>query len=148
MNQPSGTTPQGPLNDDPPPSAQGAQASPPLAGEEPQAPRRNTRRALPVESPGRLVLANGQSLYVTLHDISRGGCCVVRKGQLALQPEERVQIEIWREAIQTKATLAASVRWVRHQDGRSRAGLRFLDTSIRTYRTIDQYLQRSFTPGD
>ncbi len=110
-------------------------------------PRLTNRKDLPVESPGRMVLANHQSVFVTLRDVSRGGCCVVRKGNLALKAGERVQIEMWREDIQTKASLAASVRWVRHHDGKTKAGLRFLDSSVKTHRLIDQYLQRSFSPG-
>ena len=115
---------------------------------EPESQPRNTnRKDLPVESPGRMVLASKQSVFVTLHDISRGGCCVVRKGHFALQPEERVSIEMWREDIQTKISLPASVRWVRYHDGNTKAGLRFVDTSVRTHRLIDEYLQRSFRPG-
>ncbi len=95
-----------------------------------------------------MVLANQQSVFVTLSDISRGGCCVVRKGELALQPEDRVRIEIWREDIQTKTSLSASVRWVRQLEGKTRAGLRFLDNSVKTQRLIDQYLQRSFPEQD
>lgn len=110
-------------------------------------PRNTNRRDLPVESPGRMVLPNQQSVFVTLHDISRGGCCVMRKGTLALAADDRVCIEMWREDIQTKSSLSATVRWVKHEDGKTRAGLRFLDTSVRTHRLIDQYLQRSFNPG-
>jgi c-di-GMP-binding flagellar brake protein YcgR len=110
-------------------------------------PRNTNRKDLPLESPGRMVLPNQQSVFVTLHDISRGGCCVVRKGTLALNPEDRVRIEMWREDIQTKSSLSATVRWVRHHDGKTKAGLRFLDTSVKTHRMIDQYLQRSFSPG-
>lgn len=110
-------------------------------------PRNTKRNDLPNESPGRMVLANQQSVYVTLSDISRGGCCVVRKGALAMKTDDRVRIEIWREDIQTKVSLSSSVRWVRHQDGRTKAGLRFLDNSVRTHRLIDEYLQRSFILG-
>lgn len=110
-------------------------------------PRNTNRKDLPVESPGRMVLPNKQSVFVTLHDISRGGCCVVRKGTLSLNPEDRVCIEMWREDIQTKASLAATVRWVRQHDGKTKAGLRFVDSSVKTHRLIDQYLQRSFRPG-
>lgn len=126
MNQPAGTTSQ---------------------NEPAELPRNTNRKDLPVESPGRMVLPNQQSVFVTLHDISRGGCCVVRKGTLAVQPEDRVRIEMWREDIQTKASLSATVRWVRQHDGKTKAGLRFLDTSVKTHRLIDQYLQRSFRPG-
>jgi len=94
-----------------------------------------------------MVLPNQQSVFVTLHDISRGGCCVVRKGALAVNPDDRVCIEMWREDIQTKSSLSATVRWVKHHDGKTKAGLRFLDTSVKTQRLIDQYLQRSFNQG-
>lgn len=145
MQPPSGNPPPPPavppppsvLRDDPPAPSDGP-ASP--------VPRHNKRSDLPQESPGRMVLPTNQSIYVTLHDISRGGCCVVRKGVLDLQPEQKVCIEIWREDIQSKASLPATVRWVRHEDEKTLAGLRFVDSSIKTQRIIDQYLQRSFTP--
>lgn len=140
-------------NPPPPPRAVPPTPDPPVEGvpeliegrAEP-IPRHNKRSDLPDESPGRMVLPSNQSLYVTLHDISRGGCCVVRKGMLDLQPEQKVCIEIWREDIQSKASLPATVRWVRHEEEKTLAGLRFVDSSIKTQRTIDQYLQRSFTP--
>jgi c-di-GMP-binding flagellar brake protein YcgR len=119
-----------------------------LGGPDPTSlPRNTNRKDLPVESPGRMVLPSNQSVFVTLHDISRGGCCVVRKGNFALKPDERVCIEMWREDIQTKVSLPATVRWVRYHDGKTRAGLRFVDTSVKTHRLIDEYLQRSFRPG-
>jgi c-di-GMP-binding flagellar brake protein YcgR len=146
MHQPSGTTSQAERLGAPLPPAQVATAVS-LDGDGFSAlPRHTSRRDLPVESPGRMVLANGQSVFVTLHDISRGGCCVVRKGSLALKTGDRVLIEMWREDIQTKASLVASVRWVRHHDAKTKAGLRFLDNSVKTHRLIDQYLQRSFNP--
>jgi PilZ domain len=118
-------------------------AAAPLAG---RTPRQSRRSSLPEESPGRLVLPNRKSVFVTLHDISRSGCCVIRTGDLDLQPEAEVRIEIWRETIQTKASLAATVRWL-SQDGkgRTRVGLHFLDTSIKTQRLIDDYLLRSLS---
>lgn len=166
MHQPSGTTSQAerlgvPLPPPGPPPANVPPAGP--AGDptvnatvnvtvdptaDPTAlPRNTSRRDLPVESPGRMVLSTRQSVFVTLHDISRGGCCVVRKGPLPLKTGERVSIEMWREDIQTKVSLEASVRWVRHHDGTTKAGLRFLDNSAKTHRLIDQYLHRSFNPG-
>jgi len=70
---------------------------------------------------------------------------VVRKGSLPLEVDEQVRIEIWREDIHTKASLPAIVRWVREQEGKTRAGLRFLDSSNRTRRTIDHYLSLSLS---
>jgi len=71
----------------------------------------------------------------------------MRKGTLDLAADDRVCVEMWREDIQTKSSLSATVRWVKHEEGKTRAGLRFLDTSVKTHRLIDQYLQRSFNPG-
>ncbi len=147
MQQPQASTSQAPQEGDPLPISPAAAVDALGAGEPESLPRITNRKDLPVESPGRMVLASKQSVFVTLHDISRGGCCVVRKGHLALQPEERVCIEMWREDIQTKVSLSASVRWVRYHDGNTRAGLRFVDTSVKTHRLIDEYLQRSFRPG-
>lgn len=147
MDQPQGTTTQAGPEGDPPPISTAAAVDPQAAVDPSSLPRNTNRKGLPVESPGRMVLPNKQSVFVTLSDISRGGCCVVRKGQLALKPDDRVCIEMWRDDIQTKASLPATVRWIRHVDGETKAGLRFQDTSVRTHRMIDQYLQRSFRPG-
>jgi len=147
MQQPQGTPSQAAPDGDPLPISPAAAVDPLGAAEPVSLPRNTNRKDLPVESPGRMVLASNQSVFVTLHDISRGGCCVVRKGHFALQPEERVSIEMWREDIQTKISLSATVRWVRYHDGKTRAGLRFVDNSVKTHRLIDEYLQRSFRPG-
>jgi len=147
MPQPLGSTSQGEQGGTSLPIEPAAAAALFSAPETDQHPRNTKRNELPDGSPGRMELPNQPSVFVTLHDISRGGCCVVRKGLLNLQPGEKVRIEMWREDIQTKASLPATVRWVKHLDGRTRAGLRFVDTSTRTHRLIDQYLQRSFTPG-
>jgi hypothetical protein len=147
MQQPQASTSQAPQEGDPLPISPAAAVDALGAGEPESLPRITNRKGLPVESPGRMVLPNKLSVFVTLHDISRGGCCVVRKGELALKPDDRVCIEMWREDIQTKVSLPASVRWVRHHDGKTRAGLRFVDTSVKTHRLIDEYLQRSFRPG-
>lgn len=147
MQQPLGSTSQGQQAADALPSPQAAAGAPPTSSQPEEQPRNTRRNGLPIGSPGRMVLPSQQSVFVTLHDISRGGCCVVRTGALAVKPGERVRIEMWREDIQTKASLSASVRWVKQLDGRTRAGLRFVDSSVRTHRLIDQYLQRSFSPG-
>lgn len=147
MDQPQGTTSQPDRVAHPIPLGQAVAGDGFSTAEPAELPRNTNRKDLPSESPGRMVLPNQQSVFVTLHDISRGGCCVVRKGALALNPEDRVRIEMWREDIQTKASLSATVRWVRHHNGKTKAGLRFLDTSVKTHRIIDQYLQRSFSPG-
>lgn len=111
-------------------------------------PRSAERNHLPDESPGRMVLPSHRSVFVLLKDVSRTGCCVVRKGSLALNPDDRVRIEMWREDIQTKASFAATVRWVKEdeEEGLTRAGLRFIDTSVKTQRLIDLYVARSFAP--
>ena len=147
MHQPPWTTSEAERVADPLAASPAAAAHPTGQAEPAELPRNTNRKDLPVESPGRMVLPSKQSVFVTLHDISRGGCCVVRKGALDLHPEDRVCIEMWREDIQTKASLPASVRWVRHHDGKTKAGLRFLDTSVKTHRMIDEYLRRSLTPG-
>jgi hypothetical protein len=94
-----------------------------------------------------MVMPNRQSVFVTLHDVSRAGCCVMRKGTLPVQPDDQVTIEFWRDSIDSKESLKATVRWVRLFDGKTRAGLRFLDTSVKTHRAIQTYLKRSMIPG-
>lgn len=146
MSQPPGTATASDGPGDPELRAQKGSLEPGPCGDRLEPSRNSNRRGLPDESPGRMVLPDRHSVYVTLQDISSGGCCVVRKGELALKAEDRVCIEIWRENIETKASLPAIVRWVSHQDETTRAGLHFVDSSVKTQRTIDHYLQRSFEP--
>ena len=106
-------------------------------------PRKAERTSLPHDSPARLVLPSRETVFVTLDNISRAGCCLMRRGDIPIEPGERVTVEIWRDNIATKESLAAEVRWVRAYDGCTRAGLRFLDTSGRTHRAVQTYLLRS-----
>ncbi|MFM7312227.1 MAG: PilZ domain-containing protein [Cyanobium sp.] len=112
-----------------------------------QLPRGSTRTTLSFDSPGRLILPEQQTVFVTLHDISRSGCCVSRKGLLEAHPGDRVTIEMWREKIETKESFKAVICWVRHHERSTRVGLRFLDTSARTLRAVDAYLRSSARPG-
>lgn len=50
-----------------------------------------------------MTLPDKQSIYVTLHNISEGGCCVIRTGQLPLKPADQVRIEVWHDDIQLAA---------------------------------------------
>ncbi len=84
-----------------------------------------------------------QSIYVTLHDISEGGCCVIRTGNLPLKPTDQVRIEVWNDDIQLKVSFAASVRWVTALAMSTKAGLRFVDSSVKTHRYIKHYLTHS-----
>jgi c-di-GMP-binding flagellar brake protein YcgR len=106
-------------------------------------PREATRTPLDQDSPARMVLPNRQSVFVTLHDVSHSGCCVMRKGSLPVQHGDKVTIEFWRINIETKVSIKATVIWVRLFDGRTRAGLRFVDTSVKTQRAVQDYLKRS-----
>ncbi|MFM7086353.1 MAG: PilZ domain-containing protein [Cyanobium sp.] len=138
---------QPPTGKPPLPSPAPPPAGPPPTDGEGLQPRLNRRSPLPEESPGRMVLPSLQSVYVTLHDISRGGCRVVRKGSLALQPGDQVRIEIWREDISSKISLPATIRWVQSYEEATHAGLAFVDHSIKTQRMVDDYLRRSFQGG-
>ena len=130
------------------PGTGGVQAAAPTSQQAQEPPRGSERNQLPDESPGRMVLPSHRSVFVLLRDVSRTGCCVVRKGSLELSPDDRVRIEMWREDIQTKSSFAATVRWVRQdeEEGVTLAGLRFVDTSVKTQRLIDLYVARSFAP--
>lgn len=139
MQPPAGKPPLPPSS--PPPAGQPAPEGEGLK------PRTNRRSPLPEESPGRMVLPSQQSVYVTLHDISRGGCRIVRKGSLSLQPGDQVRIEIWREDISSKISLPATIRWVQLYEEATHAGLAFVDRSIKTQRMVDDYLKRSFQGG-
>ncbi|MCX5966851.1 MAG: hypothetical protein NTV57_04220, partial [Cyanobacteria bacterium] len=52
-----------------------------------------------------MTMPDKQSIYVTLHDISEGGCCVIRTGNLPLKPTDQVRIEVWNDDIQLKVSL-------------------------------------------
>lgn len=136
------TTPPPPPPGLPPPGSWN-QADAPAAAAAPgdgRQPRAHPRQGLPEETPARLTLANLQTVYVTLLDISRGGCCIVRKGRLNLHPGEGLQIDVWTGNIQNKLTLPARVCWVQQLEANGRAGLRFLQTTHRLQRQIETYI--------
>lgn len=104
--------------------------------------RQYPRRLMPADTPARVTLPGRRNLFVNLIDISKGGCCILRKGDLNIKPGDAVQVAIWRGNIDTKITLSAKVCWVSSLDSTARAGLRFLDTSHRLHRQIDDYTER------
>ena len=98
---------------------------------------------MPSGTPARMTLPDKQSIFVTLNDISKGGCCIVRTGTLPLKPSDLVRIEVWNDDIQLKVSFPATVRWVKTLTMSSKAGLRFVDSSIKTHRYIEEYLTRT-----
>lgn len=115
---------------------------------EDQAPRRHPRHRLDVEPPARVALANHQPVFVTLSDISSGGCCIVRKGRLELTNGDTVTVDLWTEEIDTKLSIHARVCWCSQQEGGSRVGLRFVETNHRLLRQIEAYVQHFHRPAD
>ena len=111
--------------------------------EKPLHPRSSDRSRMPSGTPARMTLPDKQSIFVTLHDISKGGCCVVRTGSLPLKPTDLVRIEVWNDDIQLKVSFPATVRWVTPMAMSCKAGLRFIDSSIKTHHYIEEYLTRS-----
>ncbi len=110
--------------------------------------RRHARHRLGGEPPARIALANCQPVFVTLNDISSGGCCIVRRGRLDLANGDTVLVDIWTEGIETKLSIHARVCWCSHQDAGSRAGLRFVETNHRLLRQIEAYVQHFQRPLD
>ncbi len=106
-------------------------------------PRGSERSRMSSGTPARMTMPDKQSIYVTLHDISEGGCCVIRTGNLPLKPSDQVRIEVWNDDIQLKVSFAASVRWVTALAMSTKAGLRFVDSSVKTHRYIKHYLTHS-----
>jgi len=117
--------------------------SEPTANDGTQLPRSSDRSRMPSGTPARMTLPDKQSIFVTLNDISKGGCCVVRSGSLPLKPADLVRIEVWNDDIQLKVSFPATVRWVKPLTMSCKAGLRFVDSSIKTHRYIEQYLNRT-----
>ena len=117
--------------------------SEPTANDGAQLPRSSDRSRMPSGTPARMTLPDKQSIFVTLNDISKGGCCVVRSGSLPLKPADLVRIEVWNDDIQLKVSFPATVRWVKPLTMSCKAGLRFVDSSIKTHRYIEQYLNRT-----
>lgn len=97
---------------------------------------------MPSDTPARVTLPGRRNLFVNLTDIGKGGCCIVRRGDLNIKPGDSVQVAIWRGSIDTKITLSAKVCWVANTDATAKAGLRFLDTSHRLHRQIEDYTER------
>ena len=120
------------------------------AGSAPQtvAPRRHPRHRLDAEPPARIALANHQPVFVTINDISSGGCCVVRKGRLDLANGDIVTVDLWTAEINTRLSIHARVSWCSQQEGSSRAGLRFVETDHRLQRQIEAYVQHYRHPVD
>lgn len=104
--------------------------------------RRHARHRLGDRPPARVALTNRQPVFVTLDDISAGGCCIVRKGQLELANGDTVLVDVWTQDIDTKLSIPARVCWCTHEDSTSRAGLRFVETNHRLQRQIESYVER------
>lgn len=136
----------------PPPGWSPAAAAASAAAEATQsaapAPRRHDRHPLGGKPPARIALTNRQPVFVTLNDISPGGCCIVRKGQLELANGDTVVVDIWTQEIETKLSIHARVCWCSHEEATSRAGLRFIETNHRLLRQIDAYVQHFQRPLD
>lgn len=111
-------------------------------------PRRHPRHSFNGDPPARIALANRQPVFVTLNDISSGGCCIVRKGQLELANGDSVLVDLWTDDISSKLSLHARVCWCSHQDTNSRAGLRFIETNHRMLRQLESYVQHFRRPVD
>lgn len=110
--------------------------------------RRHTRQRLDVDPPARIALANHQPVFVTLSDISQGGCCIVRKGRLDLSNGDAVSVDLWTDDIEAKLSIHARVCWCSHEEATSRAGLRFVETNHRLLRQIEAYVQHFHQPRD
>lgn len=128
------------------PSAASAPEEVPAAAEhgpgpKTEASRRYARHRLGGDPPARIALANRQPVFVTLNDISAGGCCIVRKGRLELANGDNVLIDLWSQDIETKLSIPARVCWCTHQGASSRAGLRFVETNHRLLRQIESYVE-------
>jgi len=109
--------------------------------------RQHPRRQLPIDTPARITLPGGRRhLFVNLLNISYGGCCIVRKGDLDLKAGDSVKVAIWRGTIDSKVTLSARVCWLAATETASWARMRFVDGSQRLHRQIDDYTDRH-TPG-
>ena len=113
-----------------------------------RAARRHGRHRLGGAPPARIALANRQPVFVTLNDISHGGCCIVRKGRLEVSNGDTVIVDIWTQDIETKLSIHARVCWCSHQEASSRAGLRFIETNHRLLRQIEAYVAHFQRPVD
>lgn len=118
------------------------------AGTDSHAERRHARHRLGGDPPARIALANSQPVFITLNDISSGGCSIVRRGRLDLANGDSVILDIWTDDIETKLSIHARVCWCSHQDSSSRAGLRFVETNHRLLRQIEAYVQHFRRPVD
>lgn len=131
-----------------PTAANAVSAPDPSSRTDNPAARRHTRHRLGVEPPARISLANRQPVFVTLSDISHGGCCIVRKGRLELSNGDAVLLDLWTDDIETKLSIHARVCWCSHQEATSRAGLRFVEANHRLLRQIEAYVQHFHQPRD
>jgi hypothetical protein len=116
----------------------------PLAGlssQSDESNREQERRDLPSTPAARLSRAGLPSLFVTLQDISKGGCRILRKGRIELQNGEAVQLDLWAEDSDLRVLLPAEICWVRDGEEDTQAGLRFSVNNASLLRQIETYIQ-------
>ena len=77
--------------------------------------------------------------------VGRKPQALVNRGMLLVSTNYRFLPNVTLQ--QMTGDIARSIRWVHEHEGKTRAGLRFLDTSVKTHRIIDQYVRRSLLPG-
>jgi hypothetical protein len=103
--------------------------------------REQVRRDLPNAPAARLARENQPTLFVTLQDISKGGCRILRKGAVDLQNGEKVQVDLWAEETNLRVSIPAQLCWVRNSEEGTQAGIRFSISNPSLLRQIETYIQ-------
>ncbi len=92
-------------------------------------PRRSSeRRLLPLGMAANLHQSNGDTVFVTLRDLSDGGVCAVRSGAVSLQEGSVVELELIDYDDGARLQVEATVRWIKPGRYSSLMGLEFLET--------------------
>jgi hypothetical protein len=80
-------------------------------------------------------------MFVTLLDISKGGCRVLRKGVVDLQVGEKVQVDLWAEEANLRVSIPALICWIRNSEEGTQTGIRFSISNPSLLRQIETYIQ-------
>ena len=127
----------------PAPEASSGQSSHPTAGAQSFATdREQVRSELPNTPAARLIRSNQPGMFVTLLDISKGGCRVLRKGRMTLRNEETVHLDLWAEQTDVRVSLSAVVCWARDAEEDTQAGLKFSISNPSLLRQLETYIHQ------
>ncbi len=90
--------------------------------------------------PVNLGLGGGTSTFTSLRNISRGGLCISRRGQLELSEGSEVYLEIHQPGSELRLRCRAQVRWCHYAGFNTYIGLSFCGTHLPRLNFLEELL--------